>query len=320
MKSFTFFAFVFIFYFFNTSLLQAVDSFKIRSKKNDLGALVYSLEGAKFINVITKSGDSRAVKTGEMVQVGEQVQMKSGISCRLAFEMGMQVLLDSKTIIKILRGSGPNQNQAPVIEQKTGRARYYMSPKVAWSQGKYRFYIQAKRAVLGVRGTDFIVSNLENRTMVHTISGEVDVALSVKDLKRRKLLPLEEERYVSVVGNEQKLTQMRRYRLSVYLKKVYKRQPSWKLMMEQAKVDIKSGGIKKAFHRYKQARWDLGFDVTAESEDFEEYESLKPVSEEFVRQKTQEVKSQVRDSLQQIRDYTFITATDGVQQQLLGRF
>lgn len=148
------------------------------------GAIIENILGARRINVRDASGKLRSMRSGDELRPGDEVKVRKGLLVRIAYESGTQVLVTSKTSVRVTGG--------PEIEVKKGQIRALVNKQVQPKEGngEYKFFVRSQSATMGVRGTDFIVDVKPQNTEVFTVSGVVDMGNSRQALIRGEATPV----------------------------------------------------------------------------------------------------------------------------------
>lgn len=136
--------------------------------------VIESIQGAKTLTVIY-SGRKYQLSMGQEIQYNSRLQTGPASSAVIRYPDGSKAVVSvgsDFTIEDYIKGTQWNR-------LKKGRVRGLITkPPVSLTSSKPRFLIRTKAAVLGVRGTDFVmtVHPETNATQVHTLEGSVNVA------------------------------------------------------------------------------------------------------------------------------------------------
>ena len=164
-------------------------------------------EGAQFRPVIISFGgtgpvhivngaDARDAEVGQALEYGSVIKTTGGNTVTVQYPDGSLLAVDADTEVQIQERTGGVQGnqlnfgqvRGSVMKLKTGEA----VPQ------KPKFLIRTKAAVLGVRGTEFVmgVDPTGYATQVHTLEGVVDVAADESGLMAGKGVPVEPGKFV----------------------------------------------------------------------------------------------------------------------------
>ncbi|MGK0288848.1 MAG: hypothetical protein ACI86H_000269 [bacterium] len=153
--------------------------------------------------VINKAGNVFVIRRGKNIPVYSNILVKTGDTIKtnysgkaqLNFNNGDKVFLASNTKILVddLRVKEPNRGVRGFFLSVWGKIR----AKVVKSSGK-EFKVKTKTAVIGVKGTDFVVSTIGQKTTVGTLKGLVGVTSQTSG--QEKDVPANYELSVSASG------------------------------------------------------------------------------------------------------------------------
>lgn len=130
--------------------------------------------GAKVIQVDSQGRMVEAAE-GSLLRNGDRIKTGPRVSVRVLYPDGAQLLVGRSSEVEIL----PKDNTTYWSRLSLGQARAIIpKPKVVNKKARHRFGIKTKTAVMGVRGTDFVVETDEKgeSSQVHTLDGQVEVA------------------------------------------------------------------------------------------------------------------------------------------------
>ncbi len=144
---------------------------------------VSGADGCKLV----RAGKAEAAEEGDELQTGDRLQVGARAAVRILFGDGTHVTLSSGTDAEIAK---PLAGAAGLVLHKGNLNANVAKPPapVAAKPGTpadLRFYIKTNAAVMGVRGTEFVVDHDDAAgTEVHTLHGQVEVAQDDDDLHR----------------------------------------------------------------------------------------------------------------------------------------
>ncbi|MSQ83532.1 MAG: hypothetical protein EXR77_11695 [Myxococcales bacterium] len=137
---------------------------------------------------LTRAGKVLAVDEGDELQQGDRLSVGSRGAVRLLFGDGTHLTLSARCEVELAK---PLAGAAGVVVLKGNVAALVAKPPQplavkAGAVGDLRFFIKTNAAVMGVRGTEFVVEHHQasGHTDVHTLEGTVDVAQTDDDLGR----------------------------------------------------------------------------------------------------------------------------------------
>ena len=135
--------------------------------------ILKSISGAKAVPVF-KGSQNRQVKEGDELEYGEELKTPEGVSLVLLYSDASQVNVSPKSDFTIEEYTDGTQWN----KLREGTVRALISKVVIPKNNKPKFLIRTRSAVLGVRGTEFVmVMDLGSSTaQVHTLEGTVEVA------------------------------------------------------------------------------------------------------------------------------------------------
>ena len=123
--------------------------------------------GPKRTILLRKPGSKMVLQADDRVQTGKESSVKIKIKGKP--EM---IELSSRAFFRM----GKITQQTSSISLLTGKARFKIKGKLKRKSKKKRFQIRTVTALVGVRGTDFVVGASNTETSLLTISGSVSVA------------------------------------------------------------------------------------------------------------------------------------------------
>jgi hypothetical protein len=211
-----------------------------------VGPIVIALEGMDSLRVTTQDHETKTVHAGDELEYGDTFDTGAG-GVRLAFEDGHQVLIakDSRvTVIQEPSASG----DVPGIRIEQGEVRALITKLAQPDPNKpYRFMIHSKAAVMGVRGTDFMVNVNHEGTDVHTVDGLVDMAPDARSLQEGHATPLPALHSLAAQPGRA-FAQPQAFNRDQYLASFHQRHPRLAAMHQAALQDERSGRISQRFN------------------------------------------------------------------------
>jgi hypothetical protein len=162
-------------------------------------AILENVDGAPAVSVTGADGSPRDVRAGDPLDVGDNLATGPGVAISIAYESGAQVHVSTDSRVQIVDDSlETGDAKTPTIFLKEGDLRAvvdaggsnYESAPAPTASGSpaaelrpHKFLIRTATAVMGVRGTDFIVSTQGGRPSLNTLSGTVEYADDVKSFQ-----------------------------------------------------------------------------------------------------------------------------------------
>ena len=144
------------------------------------GLLVLEKGSAKVIGpkrtlLIRKPGTKLVLESNDRVQTGKDTIVK--IKVRGKPEL---IELSSRSFFRM----GKVTRETSSVSLLTGKAQFKIKGKLKKKSKKKRFQIRTVTALIGVRGTDFVIGASNTQTSLLTISGSVSVApVSMPDIE-----------------------------------------------------------------------------------------------------------------------------------------
>ncbi|HTL10923.1 MAG TPA: FecR family protein [Bdellovibrionota bacterium] len=157
-------------------------------------SIIHGIEGADQVAVKGNSG-MRQAKVGEELQEGDQIQLGGGVTVILKLPDGTELRVGQGTQVKFQK----KVDDAQAFDLYTGGMRGTTVPgSKPMPGGKHRLYIRTRSAVLGVRGTDFVVEvdGSGQLAEVHTFEGQVEVAKDLATLRSGQFTPVAGDKYI----------------------------------------------------------------------------------------------------------------------------
>ncbi len=204
--------------------------------------VIDEIEGADYLTAQGPHGP-RSVHVGEALDFGESLETGSEVSSKILFYEGSQVLMGKGTEIVIERpGSEFTESPTvPAIEVKKGETRILVEGEPQ-KKSVYRFLTRTKSAVLGVRGTDYIVSVSNDQATVHTVSGVVDVAADYSGLKSHKVTEIQSGHVVWAHAGRPFAAKP--FETGTFLREFHLRHPHLEALWNRASLDSKNKKFK----------------------------------------------------------------------------
>lgn len=145
-------------------------------------AKIASIEGAK--TALLQNGITlRDANAGEMVKIGERIRTDAKTKVTLAYPDGSSIVVYPNSDLEIEKpkdGVQSNQLRGGDVQGSVEKVPLTKGG----SQPKVKFIIRTRTAVMGVRGTEFVVgyNAITGLSSFHTLAGTVEVASSPAQL------------------------------------------------------------------------------------------------------------------------------------------
>jgi hypothetical protein len=160
---------------------------------------ILGVAGSAGILVSRARGGSRVAHAGDPLWAGDSFVTPGGVSVKISYEDGSVVLAGPSTQVLM---EDVKETLSVSSSQGVIRAIVVPLPPSAPRPKHARFLIRTRSAVMGVRGTDFIVENDAAKlvTEVHELVGVVDVAANEGALSRGQITPLNQGNSLRIIG------------------------------------------------------------------------------------------------------------------------
>jgi hypothetical protein len=148
-----------------------------------------SLGGTERYATIETGGKIHKAIEGMELHPGDRVRTGYRTSAKIVYPDGTKVIVGRLSDITI---GGKNGDQE-VDDVGSGEVRAVVAKPPGGSEKKIKFVIRTKSAVLGVRGTDFLLRNdiQKARAEEYTLDGRVDISRSEAELRAGKATTVE---------------------------------------------------------------------------------------------------------------------------------
>lgn len=149
---------------------------------------IKALKGVDSLAVKVPDGQTALLKVGDDIPKGSHFELPKKAYLMVAYANGFKVYSRAGTKFTVDEAAIEGKTDAPLIRLDKGEIRSSRPEQAE----KANFYVETKVAVVGVRGTDFIVNSTGNSTDVRTFHGRVEVARNFDRLREgdsRSLVP-----------------------------------------------------------------------------------------------------------------------------------
>jgi hypothetical protein len=149
--------------------------------------VIESTEGERVVTIRSADGVMRVGRIGTSIEFGDTLKTGPRTSVKVRYPDGSKLLIAPSTEMLIAQSSARSYE----YDLARGRVRGLIQKQ---SGSKKQFYFKTKAAVMGVRGTDFVMEATQVTarapTEVHTLQGVVEVAENMELLKSGQGVPL----------------------------------------------------------------------------------------------------------------------------------
>ncbi len=240
--------------------VKSFDDRSVKVEDIDVGPFLETVIGVKSVLVRNKRGEVRVLLEGHQLQFGDAFLTGPTGFVRVAFEQGAQALIPPESHIVISQvKNGQGFIGTPMLEVQRGEVRIlveqrYLKKSAEIYPRKHRFIVRTPSALVGVRGTDFVVFASPNRSVIHTMTGVVDIANGLKPNN------LELEDVVSVPGAYGARVikgipdKAEHYVMTQYIKEFNKKYPFMESMWKAAAHDSKTGRVALKFVKAREQK------------------------------------------------------------------
>ena len=166
-------------------------------------ATLGSIDGTKKVEIIGPKG-MRKGSTGEPLNVGDTITTPPNVTLTIRTPDESILLVGQKSKVGITNSALSKQ----AVELDTGTVRGIFGKvrkKINLpAPGKLRFVLKTKTAVLGVRGTDFVVSSDAQAvtSQINTLQGTVEVAKTEENLSKGETVKVSSGEFVQSTPQE----------------------------------------------------------------------------------------------------------------------
>jgi|GEM_PF-5090869 len=157
-----------------------------------LSPVIESIEGDKIVIVKKPAGNTVGEK-GTFVNFGDRIKTGPRASAKIRYPDGSKLLIGRASEMEIQ----DSKNGVQYNELKSGEVRGIIAkPRgLVLPNAPPRFVIRSRSAVMGVRGTDFVMNLDEElaKTELHTLEGTVELASDEATLMQGKGVRIEKD-------------------------------------------------------------------------------------------------------------------------------
>ncbi len=220
-----------------------------------VGPYLESVLGVQTVMVRGHNGVIRPLIQGYRLEWGDSFLTGAQGSMRLTFDQNTQVLITPESYITVeLEKDGQGFIGTPFLKLHQGDIRVLVKPQnhektEVISPRRHRFIIGTSSLILGVQGTDFIVTADSKHSEVYVLSGVVDAGRGLKPID------LESENTQAITSGQ--MTRSTRgivatpepYLINPYLKAFHGKFPLLLDLWRLAIVDAQSGRLDTKFEK-----------------------------------------------------------------------
>jgi hypothetical protein len=167
---------------------------------------------------IFRAGQTVPAADLALLQPGDQVRTGDG-SARVAFPNGSLLTMAEKTQVT-LESPDPAAPTAHSVSMDDGEVHVQVPHT---SSTDHKFLIKTKTAIMGVRGTEFVVSQAGAESELHTLNGQVEVAGSREELAQGKGRPVRS--LEALRATRAGFSPVAKFRRADFLKALHQRHP-----------------------------------------------------------------------------------------------
>lgn len=162
------------------------------------GPVIEAIDGDRIVIIITPGASNRVGERGTEIRFGDRIKTGPRATVRVRYPDGSRLLVGRSTEMEIQENRGGSQYNQLYAGEVRGLIRKVKEPRAS-----PKFIIRSRAAVMGVRGTDFVM-NLDDaapKADFHTLEGVVEVAGDEPTLMNGKgTLVSENQTVVAVSG------------------------------------------------------------------------------------------------------------------------
>jgi len=213
----------------NISLLCLIGLLPVTGLAAPKLPVVESIAGAETVSV--KGGSkTRKAKAGDEIRYGDRIKTPAKVSVRVLYPDGTQIAVGQNSEAEIQRQEGDTSSQRLHSGQIWGQVTKIKNPVAGKS--KPRFIIRTKTAILGVRGTEFVVDQGAKEAQFHTLEGEVEIAKDEAALKAGKVTKLLQDQMLTAKAG--KLEVPKAFDRQQFMSALTAKQPQFQQFLQQA--------------------------------------------------------------------------------------
>lgn len=230
------------------------------------GPLLVSLDGLAGVSVLSADGKVRIARAGDALEMGDSFQTGEKGNARVAFEKGVQVLCPPGVILHLDQVSvaGPAGGiDVPMVELEQGEVRVLVEGNASVPADAekappkpLKLVLRTKAAVMGVRGTDFLVTATDDKADLRMVSGTVEVAQDERGLGLGQVVRADPGEQAEIVHGRP-LPKPEHYEAGMELHDFYDRHTMLEEMWNAAVRDAKAHRFNSRFLEIRQRKADV---------------------------------------------------------------
>ena len=160
--------------------------------------LIKSIAGSEAVQ-ITRNAKPLQLHMNDELKENDKINTDSKTSIEILYDDGAEQAMGNNSELIIQ----PYENEAPSSHLENGSSVVKVLKSSANTKN-HKFYIRTSTAVMGVRGTVFVVdtkSSSGGQTTLHTIEGTVEMAKSQKELISGAAIPVRQNEMLHIEKN-----------------------------------------------------------------------------------------------------------------------
>lgn len=207
--------------------------------------VIESIEGDQIVVVKTTGGKSKPASKGLEVDYGDRVKTSDGASAKIRYPDGSKLLVGRGSEVEVQENKNGSQYNKVYSGYVRGLIRKAGQPD---KSAPPRFIIRSRTVVMGVRGTDFVMSQHEtlakgkkaagSEVQIHTLDGVVEVAKDESTLMEGKGRSVARDQMIT--ANEMKLEAPRFFDRDVLAKSMKEVQPDFEALAQKDPEAVKA--------------------------------------------------------------------------------
>ena len=198
------------------------------------GPVLESLDGAPSLQIHAADGTLRNESAGGSLRLGDWWDMPVKAAARVMVRQGVQALIAGGSRVEMREEPGESGGEAvPTVLLGRGDVRALVDPDPG---RRLRFLIRTKTAVMGVRGTDFLVEVEPDRALVHTFKGTVDVGRDTAEVREHRAVAIPANRF-TIAHAGRAADAPKSFKAPYYLTRFHQKHPRMEGLGKRAAAD-----------------------------------------------------------------------------------
>jgi hypothetical protein len=174
----------------------------------------------------------------------------------IALEQGVSVLLAPDSAVHFTEEAGlAVGDKVSSLELESGAARILVkkSENTEEKPMSYKFMMRSRAAVLGIRGTEFIVSAKDSSLSLNTLDGVVDAGATVESIMKAPLM-VEANYSANMENNKNFPAKTQKFEASQFLKQFNSKYPKMEAAWKTVVQETNDGTVKKRFQALSEVQ------------------------------------------------------------------